>query len=174
MRVIIQKVKRASVHVDGELVSEIGRGLMVLVGISHDDEEKDLVYMARKIVNLRIFDDQVKQKRWDKSIKDVGGEILCVSQFTLHSKLKGNKLDFHHAMAPPSSQSVYESFLAKVRAEFKDPDRVKDGAFGKMMDVSLVNEGPVTITLDSRTRGNPPSDPSASTTSGDNDETGTK
>ncbi|VDO13606.1 unnamed protein product [Rodentolepis nana] len=68
------------ISIDGELVSEIGRGLMVLVGISHDDEEKDLVYMARKIVNLRIFDDQAKQKRWDKSIKDVDGEVLCVSQ----------------------------------------------------------------------------------------------
>ncbi|VDO00846.1 unnamed protein product [Rodentolepis nana] len=90
--------------------------------------------------------------------------------------MKGNKLDFHLAMAPPSSQSVYESFLAKVRAEFKDPNRVKGdqyGAFGKMMDVSLVNEGPVTITLDSRTRGSPPSDPlSTSTSSGDNRKAG--
>uniref|UniRef100_A0A0R3SAV6 D-aminoacyl-tRNA deacylase n=2 Tax=Hymenolepis diminuta TaxID=6216 RepID=A0A0R3SAV6_HYMDI len=154
------------------LVSEIGRGLMVLVGISRDDEEKDLVYMARKIVNLRIFDDPVKQKRWDKSVQDVGGEILCVSQFTLYSKLKGNTLDFHHAMAPTSSRSVYESFLTKVRAELKDPARVKDGAFGKMMDVSLVNDGPVTITLDSHTKGNPSSSgPSTSKSSDDNQKT---
>uniref|UniRef100_A0A5K3F526 D-aminoacyl-tRNA deacylase n=1 Tax=Mesocestoides corti TaxID=53468 RepID=A0A5K3F526_MESCO len=156
MRVVIQRVKSASVHVDGQLVSEIGRGLMVLVGISRDDDEKDAAYMARKIVNLRIFEDAEKHSRWGKSVKDVGGEILCVSQFTLHSLLKGNKLDFHLAMAPDASKTLYEAFLVKVRKEYQDADKVKDGIFGAMMDVSLVNDGPVTVTLDSRQPCPPP------------------
>ncbi|KAM7540861.1 hypothetical protein Aperf_G00000021421 [Anoplocephala perfoliata] len=174
MRAVIQRVKSASVHVEGQLVSEIGRGLLVLVGLSRDDEEKDLVYMARKIANIRLFEDPVKQKRWDKSVKDIGGEILCVSQFTLHSQLKGNTLDFHLAMSSTASRTVYESFLSKVREQFKDPDRVKDGAFGEMMDVSLVNDGPVTITLDSR-KSTPPLTPSNPKMSGDSTKvTGTK
>ncbi|VDD74994.1 unnamed protein product [Mesocestoides corti] len=159
---------------------------MVLVGISRDDDEKDAAYMARKIVNLRIFEDAEKHSRWGKSVKDVGGEILCVSQprfnrfflselrrvcactsvdlvrpnwdaqFTLHSLLKGNKLDFHLAMAPDASKTLYEAFLVKVRKEYQDADKVKDGIFGAMMDVSLVNDGPVTVTLDSRQPCPPP------------------
>ncbi|KAH9287415.1 D-tyrosyl-tRNA(Tyr) deacylase [Echinococcus granulosus] len=168
MRVVIQRVKSASVHVDGQLISEIGRGLMVLVGISRDDGEKDVAYMARKIVNLRLFEDEEKHRRWDRSVKDIGGEILCVSQFTLYSLLKGNKLDFHLAMSPDPSMALYESFLSKVRSEYKAPDKVKDGVFGAMMDVSLVNDGPVTITLDSRTPDPPPRSPLKASTVADN------
>ncbi|KAL5964365.1 D-aminoacyl-tRNA deacylase [Taenia solium] len=112
-------------------------------------------FRARKIVNLRLFEDEEKQRRWDKSVKDVEGEILCVSQFTLYSLLKGNKLDFHLAMSPDTSVALYEAFLSKVRFEYQAPDKVKDGVFGAMMDVSLVNDGPVTITLDSRNSDSP-------------------
>ncbi|KAL5111876.1 D-aminoacyl-tRNA deacylase [Taenia crassiceps] len=168
MRVVIQRVKSASVHVDGQLISEIGRGLMVLVGISRDDEDKDVAYLARKIVNLRLFEDEEKQRRWDKSVKDVEGEILCVSQFTLYSLLKGNKLDFHLSMSPDASMALYEAFLSKVRSEYKAPDKVKGGVFGAMMDVSLVNDGPVTITLDSRNSDPPPRSILKMSTIGDN------
>ncbi|BHF57197.1 D-tyrosyl-tRNA(Tyr) deacylase [Sparganum proliferum] len=151
MRVVVQRVKQASVHVDGKLISEIGRGILVLVGIARDDTDADLSYMARKVTNLRVFEDPDTGKRWNKCVKDVDGEILCVSQFTLHSMLKGNKLDFHRAMAPESSKATYESFLGLVRKAY-NTNKVKDGVFGAMMDVSLVNDGPVTIVLDSKMR----------------------
>ncbi|XP_078672588.1 D-aminoacyl-tRNA deacylase-like isoform X3 [Branchiostoma floridae x Branchiostoma belcheri] len=130
-----------------ELVSSIGRGLCVLIGVSRDDTPKDMEYIVRKILNLRVFDDD-QEKRWAHSVKDKNYEILCVSQFTLYSVLKGNKPDFHQSMAAEQSQAFYEEFLQQMRKAYQ-PDKIKDGRFGAYMQVSIQNDGPVTIQLES-------------------------
>ncbi|XP_078000586.1 uncharacterized protein LOC144453178 [Glandiceps talaboti] len=147
MRAIVQRVMKASVTVGDELISSIGKGLCILVGISKDDTPKEIEYMVRKILNLRIFEDE-NQKRWMKSVKDKNYEILCVSQFTLCCTLKGNKPDYHLAMAGDTSQAFYEDFLKALRKDYK-PDFIKDGKFGAYMQVNIQNDGPVTIQLDS-------------------------
>ncbi|XP_071490607.1 uncharacterized protein [Diadema antillarum] len=154
MRAIVQRVTKASVSVGDELVSSIGRGLCILVGISRDDSPKEREYLARKILNLRLFDDD-NEKRWTKSVKDKQLEILCVSQFTLYSVLKGNKPDFHQAMPGEQSQAFYNEFLALLRRDY-DADKVKDGRFGAYMQVQIQNDGPVTIQLESPQDTTPP------------------
>ncbi|KZT09579.1 D-tyrosyl-tRNA deacylase [Laetiporus sulphureus 93-53] len=149
MRAVVQRVRSASVTVDSEVISSISRGLMVLVGIGKDDTPVDVENVAKKILNLRIFDDG-SGAMWKKSVKDIDGEVLCVSQFTLLANTtKGNKPDFHRAMTAESSRQMYTSFLERISSMYK-PEKIKDGRFGAMMSVSLVNEGPVTLTLDSR------------------------
>ncbi|KAI6217759.1 D-aminoacyl-tRNA deacylase [Aphelenchoides fujianensis] len=106
MRFVIQRVTRAAVAVDGQLISEIGRGICVLVGICREDTDEDVEWGVRKLLNLRLFDNP-NGKRWNKSVVDCGLEILCVSQFTLHSVLKGNKLDFHRSMGPQDAPAFY-------------------------------------------------------------------
>ncbi|TPP60473.1 D-aminoacyl-tRNA deacylase [Fasciola gigantica] len=152
MRAIIQRVKEASVTVNGSIVSQIGRGLLVLIGVSAKDEKQDAAYIVRKILNLRLFPNADGSRRWDKSVKDLGFEVLCVSQFTLYTELKGNKLDFHRAMDPEFSEKFYLDVIQQIRENYVS-ERVKDGIFGAMMDVQLINDGPVTIVLDSVTRG---------------------
>ncbi|XP_002741445.1 uncharacterized protein LOC100368545 [Saccoglossus kowalevskii] len=147
MRAIVQRVMKASVTVGDDLVSSIGRGLCVLVGISKDDTKKEIEFMVRKILNLRIFDGD-DQKRWMKSVKDKNYEILCISQFTLCCTLKGNKPDYHLAMGADNSQQFYEEFLAALRKAYK-PELIKDGEFGAYMQVNIQNDGPVTIPIDS-------------------------
>ncbi|KAF8563379.1 hypothetical protein P879_05890 [Paragonimus westermani] len=148
MRAVIQRVKEASVTVNGSLISQIGRGILVFIGLSSKDTKKDTDYIVRKILNLRLFPNEDGSRRWDKSVKDLGLEVLCVSQFTLYCELKGNKLDFHQAMEPTLSEQAYSTCISQLRQAYS-PDRVKDGVFGAMMDVQLVNDGPVTISLDS-------------------------
>ncbi|KAF9269339.1 D-tyrosyl-tRNA deacylase [Marasmius fiardii PR-910] len=149
MRAVIQRVASASVTVDNEVVSQISRGLMVLVGIGKDDTMADATTLINKIVRLRVFDDN-EGKMWKQSVKDIDGEVLCVSQFTLLANTnKGYKPDFHRAMAAESSRDLYSSFLEKLKEAYK-PEKIKDGKFGAMMNVSLVNDGPVTLTIDSR------------------------
>jgi D-tyrosyl-tRNA(Tyr) deacylase len=132
---------------------------MCLVGISEDDKEEDAVYCATKIANLRLFDGvkDDKPRPWSQSVSDIHGELLCVSQFTLMAQTKkGTKPDFHRAMRAADAEKFYNSFLdmLRVRLGGKEGDegknRVKNGAFGAMMAVSLVNDGPVTIVVDSR------------------------
>jgi D-aminoacyl-tRNA deacylase len=151
MRAVVQRVVNASVCVDGNLISSIGRGVCVLIGICRDDTSKDADYIVRKILNLRLFDDETTGKGWSKSVTNRTFEILCISQFTLHAVLKGNKLDFHHSMAADQSQQFYEQFIEKLRKAYR-PDLIKDGQFGAYMNVSINNDGPVTITLDSRSK----------------------
>ncbi|CAG0883704.1 unnamed protein product [Darwinula stevensoni] len=134
-------------QMDSELVSAIGRGLCVLVGIKRSDNQSDIEYMVRKVLNTRLFEDD-NGKRWNVSVKEKRYEILCVSQFTLYGILKGNRLDFHNAMSGEDSQAFYEKFLAELRSQY-DPDLVKDGRFGAYMQVDIVNDGPVTIELES-------------------------
>ncbi|KAL7642184.1 UNVERIFIED_CONTAM: hypothetical protein RMT77_006745 [Armadillidium vulgare] len=146
MKAIIQRVQKSYVSISGEVVSSIGPGLCVLVGIHKEDKQQDIDYIVRKILNIRLFEDG--GKRWQKSVKDLNEEVLCVSQFTLYSKLKGNKPDYSQNMGGDEAKSFYEQFLSSMKNNYCE-EKVKDGKFGAMMQVSLVNDGPVTITLES-------------------------
>ncbi|KAJ3290466.1 D-tyrosyl-tRNA(Tyr) deacylase [Borealophlyctis nickersoniae] len=138
-----------SLPVNGDVVGRINKGICVLVGIAVDDQEKDMDYMVRKLLGIRVFED-ASNKMWAKSVKDLSLEILCVSQFTLYANsYKGNKPDFHLAMKTEQSKEFYERFLGKLRAAY-DPSKIQDGVFGAMMKVDIVNEGPITLILDSR------------------------
>lgn len=150
MKAIIQRVAKASVTVSDELISSIQNGLCVLVGIGRDDTEKDLDYIVRKILSIRLFENPENENtKWNKSVVDRDFEILCVSQFTLQSTLKGTKPDFHLAMNSEHSKDFYEKFLESMRKSYK-PDKIKDGKFGEYMQVNIQNDGPVTIILDSK------------------------
>uniref|UniRef100_A0A3B4AL19 D-aminoacyl-tRNA deacylase n=1 Tax=Periophthalmus magnuspinnatus TaxID=409849 RepID=A0A3B4AL19_9GOBI len=145
MKAIIQRVTKASVTVGEEQVSSIGRGLCVLLGISVDDTQKDADYIVRKLLNLRLFEDE-NGKMWTKSVMEKEFEVLCVSQFTLQCILKGNKPDFHSAMPAELAQPFYNSILENMRGSYK-PELIKDGQFGARMQVHIQNDGPVTIEL---------------------------
>uniref|UniRef100_A0A914WH15 D-aminoacyl-tRNA deacylase n=1 Tax=Plectus sambesii TaxID=2011161 RepID=A0A914WH15_9BILA len=147
MRAVIQRVCEARVLVGDEVVSSIGRGLCVLVGLARDDTEKDVDWMVRKLLTLRVFEDDTG-RRWAKGVKDLNLEILCVSQFTLYAQLKGNKPDFRDSMGGDEAPAMYADFMQRLRNAY-DADKVKDGRFGAMMRVQLENDGPVTLTLDS-------------------------
>lgn len=149
MRAVVQRVASASVTVDSETVSSIGRGLMVLVGIGTDDNASDVETLSNKILSLRVFSDAAGSM-WKQCVKDIEGEVLCVSQFTLLANTsKGNKPDFHRAMASEASRQLYSTFLQQM-GHLYSPEKIQDGRFGAMMNVTLTNEGPVTFTLDSR------------------------
>ncbi|XP_061685564.1 D-aminoacyl-tRNA deacylase 1 [Syngnathoides biaculeatus] len=147
MKAIIQRVTRASVTVGEDQISSIGRGLCVLLGMSVDDTHADAEYIVRKILNLRLFEDE-NGRPWSKSVMDRDYEVLCVSQFTLQCVLKGNKPDYHMAMPAELSQPFYASILENMRSAYK-PGLVKDGKFGALMQVHIQNDGPVTIELTS-------------------------
>jgi len=146
MRAVVQRVKRASVTVDGEVLSSIGEGLLVLLGVAEGDAEADADFLADKVANLRIFrDDEGKMNR---SVLDVGGAVIAVSQFTLMGDArKGRRPSFVHACEPERANALYEYFCAKVRDLGLT---CGTGKFQAMMDVELVNDGPVTILLDSK------------------------
>ncbi|CAH9123652.1 unnamed protein product [Cuscuta epithymum] len=148
MRATVQRVASASVEVDGQLVSTIGPGLLVLIGIHESDVDADADYICRKVLNMRLFPNKETGKTWDQSVLQKNYEILLVSQFTLYGILKGNKPDFHVAMPPDKAKPFYEAVLEKFRVAYK-PDAVKDGIFGAMMKVNLVNDGPVTMQIES-------------------------
>ena len=157
MRAVVQRVKSASVTVDDAVVSSIGPGLVVLVGIGGDDTEEDAEYVAGKCLppegvgGAKNWDGA---KPWDRSVMDIDGEVLFVSQFTLHGYFKGNRPDFHRAMDPERAKAFYRDFLAiaRERVYAGKGTRIKDGIFGAKMDVALVNDGPVTLLMDSRDR----------------------
>jgi len=145
MRSIIQRVSRARVTVDGEITGEIGRGILVLLGVARDDSEKDALYLLEKTLNLRIFEDAAD--KMNLSLRDIGGALLVVSQFTLYGDArKGRRPSFIEAAAPDEANRLYEFFVAEARRQI---ERVETGRFQAMMDVELVNDGPVTIMLDS-------------------------
>jgi D-tyrosyl-tRNA(Tyr) deacylase len=147
MRVVIQRVSKASVTVEGEKISEIGKGLLILVGIEDSDKQEDIEWLANKIVQLRVFDDE--QGVMNLSVKDIEGDILVVSQFTLHaSTKKGNRPSYIRASKPDFAIPMYEKFITAIKtASGKTP---QTGKFGAMMDVALVNDGPVTIIIDTK------------------------
>eukprot|EP01026_Neomeris_dumetosa_P074344 TRINITY_DN7724_c0_g1_i1.p2 TRINITY_DN7724_c0_g1~~TRINITY_DN7724_c0_g1_i1.p2 ORF type:complete len:161 (+),score=19.02 TRINITY_DN7724_c0_g1_i1:89-571(+) len=157
MRVVIQRVKSASVTVEGSIVSQIGSGLVCLVGIREGDRQEDADYICRKLLNLRVWPDSNNGKAWQMNVQQLNYEILFVSQFTLHASLKKNKPDYKLAMGPVEAKQFYEDFVAQVRKTYRS-DLIKDGVFGAMMDVALVNDGPVTYVLDTWERGASSSD----------------
>ena len=145
MKAIIQRVDSASVSVDEKIISEIKKGLLILIGIHKDDKQEDADYLMRKILSLRIFDDQ--EKFMDKSVNDFNLEILFVSQFTLCASCKkGNRPSFDKAMSPKDAKVFYQNFVEKFKQNYS---KVKDGIFGAYMKVNLINDGPVTIILES-------------------------
>ncbi|KAG0212240.1 D-tyrosyl-tRNA(Tyr) deacylase [Mortierella sp. NVP41] len=176
MRAVLQRVVQASVEVNGQQISKIRQGLCVLIGLAVDDTTADLDFMVKKLLSVRIFDsnqhalslptttttttttttdqdqeqEQEPARMWSKSVVDIEGEILCVSQFTLYGQvIKGSKPDFHLSMKSDTSKKMYHDFLDRLKAAYK-PDRIKDGEFGAMMLVNIANDGPVTLELDSR------------------------
>ena len=145
MRCVIQRVTEASVTVEGQVIGRIGRGFMVLIGVSAEDTDKDLKYMAEKVPNLRIFEDE--QGKMNLSLKDVGGAILAVSQFTLYGDARGSRRpSFIQAARPEQANALYEQLVAAWRAQGLT---VETGRFRAEMQVALINDGPVTILMDS-------------------------
>jgi D-tyrosyl-tRNA(Tyr) deacylase len=145
MRVVVQRVSRAEVRVQGRVIGRIGPGLVVLVGVGHGDTSQAAEWLAEKVVKLRIFDDE--QGKMNRSITESGGAILCVSQFTLYGDCrKGRRPSYDRAASGEAAKSLYESFVGFLRAQGV---KVETGEFRAMMDVELVNDGPVTLILDS-------------------------
>ena len=146
MRIVVQRVSEASVRIDGNIVGSISQGLMILVGVETIDSQSDADYLIQKLINLRIFSDE--EGKMNLSIQDVGGELLVVSQFTLHaSTKKGNRPSYIRAARPEQAIPLYAYFIEKAQKELKS--KIQTGEFGADMKVSLVNDGPVTIIIDS-------------------------
>lgn len=149
MRAIIQRVSKASVTVEENIISKIGNGLLVLLGIENDDAEEDIVWLSRKIVNLRIFNDDGGVM--NKSLLDVNGEAIVVSQFTLHaSTKKGNRPSYLKAARPEIAIPVYKQFVEQIEHDLGK--KVGAGVFGADMKVELLNDGPVTIAIDTKNK----------------------
>lgn len=146
MRAVVQRVSRAKVTVDGWTAGEIGRGLLVLLGVGQQDTEADAAYLAEKISGLRIFEDE--DGKMNRSVRDVSGSVLAVSQFTLYGDVRrGKRPSFDEAAPPELARRLYELFVGQIQVAGL---RCETGRFQEMMQVELVNEGPVTILLDSR------------------------
>ena len=151
MRVVLQRAKWGRVRVEGAVVGEIGVGLVALVGVRRGDTPEDAAYLARKTANLRIFADEAG--KMNRSIKEIGGEVLAVSQFTLYAETrKGNRPSFTEAADPALGRQLYELYVELL---LKEGLHVETGVFGAMMEVELLNDGPVTILLDSVDRTRP-------------------
>ena len=145
MRAVVQRVKSASVKVDGKLVSEIGAGVLIFLGVAHDDTTTELEYIANKVANLRIFEDA--EGKMNCSLLEAGGAALVVSQFTLYGDCrKGRRPSFIKAARPETANALYEQFITALEQQ---NIRTQGGTFQAMMDVQLINDGPVTILLDS-------------------------
>ena len=149
MRLVVQRVSEASVSIGGKIISSVGPGMLVLLGIEEQDTQEDIEWLTGKIAALRIFNDA--NEVMNLSVTDVKGEVLLVSQFTLHaSTKKGNRPSYIKAARPDVAIPIYESFISELGKKLGMP--VKTGEFGAMMKVSLVNDGPVTILIDSKNR----------------------
>ncbi len=149
MRIVIQRVKQASVVVEDKVISSIEKGFLILLGIENNDTQDDIDWLTGKIAKLRVFGDE--NGAMNLSISDVGGEIIVVSQFTLFaSTKKGNRPSFIKSAKPQTAVPLYESFIQSL--EISMENKVQTGKFGAMMDVSLINDGPVTILIDSKNR----------------------
>jgi len=149
MRVVIQRVKKANVSIDNNIVGEINQGLMILLGIENEDTENDIKWLVQKILGLRIFSDA--EGKMNLSISDIHGEILIISQFTLYaSTVKGNRPSFLKSAKPDFAIPLYHKFLDTMHTETSL--KIETGQFGADMQVSLINDGPVTIMIDSKTR----------------------
>ena len=146
MRVVVQRVKSSSVTVDGEVIGKIARGLNLLVGISPTDTETELDWMARKCLELRLFPDEAEGKAWQKSVMDIQGEILVISQFTLYGDCrKGRRPSFSNSASPDIAGKLYDRFVDKLKPSGL---YIATGKFGAMMQVNIDNDGPVTLILE--------------------------
>ncbi|MBW4644378.1 MAG: D-tyrosyl-tRNA(Tyr) deacylase [Goleter apudmare HA4340-LM2] len=146
MRVVIQRVKSSQVTVNGKIVGKIGRGLNLLVGIANTDTDAELDWMTRKCLELRLFPDQEGGDRWQKSVQEIGGELLVVSQFTLYGDCrKGRRPSFDHSATPSLAAELYNRFVTKLQTSGL---QVETGQFGAMMQVAIENDGPVTLLLE--------------------------
>jgi D-aminoacyl-tRNA deacylase len=149
MRVVIQRVSQASVEIDGRITGNIGNGLLVLVGIEDADTSADIAWLSRKITRLRIMADE--NDVMNLSVLDTQADIMVISQFTLHaSTVKGNRPSYIRAAAPHLAEPIYEAFTASIAADLGKP--VVKGVFGAHMNIALINDGPVTILMDSKNR----------------------
>ncbi|MFI5150672.1 MAG: D-aminoacyl-tRNA deacylase [Bacteroidia bacterium] len=149
MRIVIQRVQKVSVSIGGAIKSAIGPGMLVLVGIEQADSEEDLQWLSQKTVNLRIFNDEAGVM--NKSVLESGGDILLISQFTLHALTKkGNRPSYIKAARPEQAIPLYEKFIARLESDLGK--KIQTGTFGADMQVSLVNDGPVTILIDSKNK----------------------
>ncbi|WP_312761717.1 D-aminoacyl-tRNA deacylase [Epilithonimonas sp.] len=148
MRVVIQRVSEASVKVDNQIVGEIGKGLMLLIGVDESDENSDADWLVKKILDVRVFSDD--EGKMNHSVKDINGEILCISQFTLISDYKkGNRPSYIKAARPDKAIPLFEYFKEELK---KSGLKTESGIFGADMKVSLINDGPVTLVFDSKTK----------------------
>ena len=149
MRAVVQRVSRAEVRVEGEVIGACRSGVMVLLGVHAEDAEADADWLARKVAEMRIFSDE--DGKMNRALTDFGGEALVVSQFTLHAKTKkGARPSFIHAARPETAIPLYERFVRQLEDHLKRP--VATGRFGAMMEVDLINDGPVTFTMDTRNK----------------------
>lgn len=149
MRAVIQRVKSASVMIDGQIKSEIGTGLLIFVGIEEDDDQEDIDWLCGKILRLRIFDDS--GGIMNLSVADISGDIMVISQFTLFaSTRKGNRPSYIKAAKPEIANNLYEQFISELKRGYQK--EVKTGEFGALMKISLLNDGPVTIIIDTKIR----------------------
>ena len=149
MRAVLQRVLESSVSINGAIKGEISEGLMILLGIEASDDQEDISWLSKKIVNLRIFNDD--QSVMNKSLLDVGGDVLLISQFTLHAGTKkGNRPSYSRAAPPEIAIPCYEAFIKQLEMDLDKP--IQTGEFGADMKVSLVNDGPVTIFIDTKDR----------------------
>ena len=147
MRALVQRVSKANVEVNEKNISSINKGLLVLLGIQDTDDESDITWLSNKIIKMRIFEDD--NRKMNQSIEDIGGELLIVSQFTLYaSTKKGNRPSFINAAHPDKALPIYQTFVSECNKQIS----TQTGKFGAMMQVGLVNDGPVTIWLDSRNK----------------------
>ncbi|WP_017305433.1 D-aminoacyl-tRNA deacylase [Spirulina subsalsa] len=145
MRVVIQKVRSSSVLVEGQMIGQIGRGLNLLVAIAPTDTPEELDWMARKCLDLRLFADTASG-RWDKSVQEIGGELLVISQFTLYGDCrKGRRPSFSNSAPPDQAEALYNQFVERLRASGL---KIETGQFGAMMQVNIENDGPVTLLLE--------------------------
>lgn len=148
MRVMVQRVNQAQVVFENETVGQISNGLLIFLGIGHDDEEEDLKWLVKKIISIRIFADE--EGKMNRSVKDVKGEVLLVSQFTLHAKTKkGNRPSFTAAASPDKAEAMYIDFGKAIE---KEGITVEYGVFGADMQINLLNDGPVTIWIDTKNK----------------------
>ncbi len=146
MRIVVQRVKSAGVEVEGEIVGKIGKGLLLFLGVGGEDDQDDLDYMVNKVLGLRIFEDE--EEKMNLSVEDIQGDILLVSQFTLYGDVrKGRRPSFTDSAPPETGEEYYEKFLESLD---KSGLKIEKGIFGADMKVELVNDGPVTILLDSK------------------------
>lgn len=147
MRALVQRVSKANIKVNEKNISSINKGLLVLLGIQDTDDESDITWLSNKIIKMRIFEDD--NREMNQSIEDIGGELLIVSQFTLYaSTKKGNRPSFINAAHPDKALPIYQTFVSECNKQIS----TQTGKFGAMMQVGLVNDGPVTIWLDSRNK----------------------